>query len=121
RCRPARELLSEPAIESHFPIAVGQALGRHARAHLGLHLRDVVAAPGEEGLEALAFLRGVGVERKVHELHLHAVLLLQPRDARRAEIAPGADVVRETLEYPGLGHVGIASWETSASQPRMMR
>src|SRR3954464_16024565 len=37
RHRPARELLREPAVEGHLALAVGQALGRHARAHLRLH------------------------------------------------------------------------------------
>src|SRR5207302_3610450 len=63
RVGPFAELLRKAAVVGHLAIAVWQAFGLHARAHLRLQLRDVVAAAGEELLQALAFrrrLRGGG-------------------------------------------------------------
>ena len=44
------------------------------------------------------------MQRELDELDFHPVRLLEPRDARAREIAPGADVIAEYFEDQGLAH-----------------
>ena len=102
--RPLAELLSEPAVVRHRPLAVGQALRIHARLHLRVHRLDVDVAPREQIGERFALRRRLGMEREVHPLDLHVVLRLQPLNTHGTEIAPGSDVVGEDPERDGLRH-----------------
>ena len=111
----AAELLREPAVERHPAVAVGQAFGRHAGAHLRLHLRHVVAAPGEQLVQAATRLRRVRVQRKMHPLDPDAVFPPEPLNTHGTEIAPGSDVVGEYFQDEGFGHLRYFFWAACLS------
>src|SRR3989304_1241022 len=102
--RPAPELLREAPVVGHGAVAVRKALGVHALSHRRLHGLDVVAAPGEQVREAAPFGRRLRVQREMHPLHAHAVLLPEPLNTHGTEIAPGSDVVGEDFEDEGFAH-----------------
>ena len=104
RVGPCAQFLRQPAVVGHAAIAVGQALGLHARAHLRLHLRDVVAAPGKQWPRGCALAGRVRDAAENGPTSPARCVPLQPLNTPGTEIAPGSDVVGEDFEGDRSGH-----------------
>src|SRR5690606_12066688 len=78
--------------------AVLEPLGIHQRLHPLIHGIEIDIPPGEQRLEALAFLRGFRMQREMDELDLDLEFPLQFFNTPGTEITPGSDVVAEDLK-----------------------
>src|SRR5258705_12195224 len=69
-----------------------------------MHGLDIQPAPGEEIGQRHPFRRSFRMQREVHPLDLHPMLVLQLLNTHGTEIAPRSDIVGEDLHRHGLGH-----------------
>ena len=104
---PGTQFLRQAAVVGHGAIAVRQPFGRHAFAHLRLHLGYVEAAAGEQIRQAAPLRRCVRMQREMNPLDLDVVFFPEPLDTHGTEITPGSDVVGKDFHHHRFGHHGL--------------
>jgi hypothetical protein len=81
-----------------------QAFGIEKCFQLRLSCFDIEVAAGKQVVQQETLGRSVRVQREIHPLDIHIQASFQSRNARRAQIAPGAHEIGEDLQLDASAH-----------------